>query len=174
MSIFERLWAHICENFTTYNDQVQKEIVINGLTYVFKRVSPNEISLQVFSGNDSNDFGVVFRSVVNDKEHSPCVTDKYPPKDKYEFIHIQDAVGMISTSLLGDYKEWKEMEIDSWLAGMLRNYEKLTKWRLWISTKFKELESSLLEPDWNIVAYMIREFEKKSDEIFALPSKKER
>jgi hypothetical protein len=136
------------------------------MVYAFKKASETEITLVVYYGNDHYDFGVVFRSVVNDKEHSPCVTMKYPPKDKYEFIHIQDAVGMISTSLLGDYKEWKEMEIDSWLAGMLRNYEKLTKWRLWISTKFKELESSLLEPDWNIVAAITKEIKAHSDLIF--------
>lgn len=171
MSLIDILWGRIC--YKESAEVKQKEIVIDGLTYVFKRVSPDEIALEIFSGNDSNDFGVVFKRVVNTPEHSPCVTKKYPPKDKYEFIHIQDAVGMLSTSLLGDYKEWANAYLDHWLEGMYRSYAKLATWRLWISTKFKELESSLLEPDWNIVAYMIRDFEKKADEIFVPPSKKE-
>ena len=164
MSLIDRVWSSICHGYPTvlaYN-----ECVINGFTYVFKREVSNEISLKIFHGNLGNNFGVVFRSVVNDKEHSPCVTMKYPPKDKYEFIHVQDAVGLIGTSLLGDYKEWSDAEINNWVESMLDEYGKLASWRIWVSQKFKELESSLLEPDWNIVAAITKELKAHADMIF--------
>lgn len=164
MSLIDRLWSSICQGYPTvlaYN-----ECVINGFTYVFKREVSNEISLKIFQGNLGNNFGVVFKSVVNDKEHSPCVTMKYPPKDKYEFIHIQHPLGNLGTSLLGDYKEWSDAEIHNWVESMLDEYGKLAAWRIWVSQKFKELESSLLEPDWNIVYSIIREMEDKEKKIF--------
>lgn len=105
-------------------------------------------------------------SVVNDKEHSPCVTMKYPPKDKYEFIHIQHPLGYLGTSLLGDYKEWSDAEINNWFESKRDEYRKLASWRIWVSKKFKELESSLLEPDWNIVAAITKEIKAHSDLIF--------
>lgn len=76
------------------------------------------------------------------------MTMKYPPKEKYEFIHVQDAVGLIGTSLLGDYKEWSDDSVKQWVESMIDEYGKLAAWRIWVSQKFKELESSLLEPDW--------------------------
>ena len=91
---------------------------------------------------------------------------KYPPKDKYEFIHVQDAVGLIGTSLLGDYKEWSDDSIKQWVESMLDEYGKLAAWRIWVSQKFKELESSLLEPDWNIVAAITKELKAHADMIF--------
>ena len=68
--------------------------------------------------------------------------------------------------MLGDYKEWDDAYIDKWIDDMFEGYGRLATWRLWVKTKFKELESSLLEPDWNIVAYMIKEMEEHSDKIF--------
>lgn len=129
-------------------------------------MSETEITLDVYYGNDHYDFGVVFMSVVNDKEHSPCVTMKYPPKDKYEFIHIQHPLGYLGTSLLGDYKEWSDAEINNWFESKRDEYRKLASWRIWVSKKFKELESSLLEPDWNIVAAITKEIKAHSDLIF--------
>lgn len=164
MSLIARLWEGICEGGPSI--LACHERIIGGMVYAFKKASETEITLDVYYGNDHYDFGVVFRSVVNDKEHSPCVTMKYPPKEKYEFIHVQDAVGLIGTSLLGDYKEWSDDEINKWVEGMLGDYGKLASWRIWVSQKFKELESSLLEPDWNIVYHMIREMEEMEKKIF--------
>lgn len=164
MSLIDRLWSSICKWYPTV--AAYNECVINGFTYTFKHSSPNEISLMISYNNLLNNFGVVFKSVVNDKEHSPCVTMKYPPKEKYEFIHVQDAVGLIGTSLLGDYKEWSDDEIKDWTEGMLVEYGKLASWRIWVSHKFKELESSLLEPDWNIVAAITKEMKAHADLIF--------
>ena len=166
MNLIDRLWERIANKDGISHFGDYKECVIGNLSYVFKRTSPTDIGLKIYSGNDKEDFGVVFKSVVNDPEHSPCVTQKYAPKDKYEFIHTQSAVGMMGTSLLGDYKEWDDDYIGKWVDGMLEDYGKLATWRIWVSKKFKELESSLLEPDWNIVAHMIREFEEHSREVF--------
>ena len=166
MNLIDRLWERIANKDGISHFGDYKECVIGNLSYVFKRTSPTDIGLKIYSGNDKEDFGVVFKSVVNDPEHSPCVTQKYPPKDKYEFIHTQSAVGMMGTSLLGDYKDWDDDYIGKWVDGMLEDYGKLATWRIWVSKKFKELESSLLEPDWNIVAHMIREFEEHSREVF--------
>jgi hypothetical protein len=171
MSLIDRLWERITSKDVVSHAGDYKECVIGNLSYVLKRTSPTDIALKIYSGNDKESFGVVFRSVVNDPEHSPCVTQKYPPKGKYEFIHTQSAVGMMGTSLLGDYKEWDDAYIDKWIDDMFKGYGRLATWRLWVKTKFKELESSLLEPDWNVVACMIREFENKSGEIFTPPSK---
>lgn len=166
MSLIDRLWERIAnkDGMSHYGDY--KECIIGNLSYVFKRTSPTDIGLKIYSGNDKEDFGVVFKSVVNDPEHSPCVTMKYPPKDKYEFIHVQDAVGLIGTSLLGDYKEWSDDSIKQWVDGMLDEYGKLAAWRIWVSQKFKELESSLLEPDWNIVAAITKELKAHADMVF--------
>lgn len=164
MSLIDRVWECICEGRQSI--LACHERIIGGMVYAFKKASETEITLDVYYGNDHNDFGVVFKSVVSTKEYSPCVTMKYPPKDKYEFIHTQSAVGMMGTSLLGDYKEWDDDYISKWVDGMLEEYGKLASWRIWVSKKFKELESSLLEPDWNIVAHMIREFEEHSREVF--------
>ena len=166
MNLIDRLWERIANKDGISHFGDYKECVIGNLSYVFKRTSPTDIGLKIYSGNDKEDFGVVFKSVVNDPEHSPCVTQKYAPKDKYEFIHTQSAVGMMGTSLLGDYKDWDDDYIGKWVDGMLEDYGKLATWRIWVSKKFKELESSLLEPDWNIVAHMIREFEEHSREVF--------
>lgn len=164
MSLIDRLWSSICNGYPSL--LAYHECIIKGYTYVFNREALNEISLKIFHGNQCNDFGVVFKSFVNDKEHSPCVTMKYPPKEKYEFIHVQDAVGLIGTSLLGDYKEWSDAEINNWVESMLDEYGKLASWRIWVSQKFKELESSLLEPDWNIVAAITKEIKAHADLIF--------
>lgn len=164
MSLIDRVWSSICKCYPTVSEY--NECVISGFTYVVKHSSPNEISLKIYYNNLGNDFGVVFKLVVDTKENSPCVTMKYPPKDKYEFIHSQDATGLMGTSLLGDYKEWSDDEINNWVEGMLGDYGKLAAWRIWVSQKFKELESSLLEPDWNIVYYMIRKMEEKEKKIF--------
>lgn len=166
MSLIDRLWERISNKDGVSHTGDYKECVIGELTYVLKRISPTDIGLKIYSGNDKEDFAVVFRSVVRDTEHSPCVTQKYTPKDKYEFIHIQSAVGMMGTSLLGDYKEWTDEYIDKWIDDMLEEYGRLATWRLWVKTKFKELESSLLEPDWNVVYYMIRKMEEKGKNIF--------
>ena len=56
--------------------------------------------------------------------------------------------------------------IKDWMEGMLAEYGKLAAWRIWVSQKFKELESSMLEPDWNIVYSMIREMEANAKKIF--------
>lgn len=164
MSLIDRLWEGVCEGGPSI--LACHERIIGGMVYAFKKASETEITLDVYYGNDHYDFGVVFRSVVNDKEHSPCVTMKYTPKDKYEFIHVQDAVGMIGTSLLGDYKEWSDDSIKQWVESMIDEYGKLASWRIWVSKKFKELESSLLEPDWNIVAAITKEIKAHSDLIF--------
>jgi len=164
MSIIDRLWSSICTCYPTV--AMYNECVLNGFTYIFKRSSPDEISLQIYYKNLENDFGVVFKSVVETKEYSPCVTMKYPPKDKYEFIHVQDPLGQIGTSLLGDYKDWSDEEINNWVNGMLAEYGKLASWRIWVSLKFKELESALLEPDWNIVAAITKEMKEYASLIF--------
>ena len=164
MSIIDRVWSSICKCYPTVSEY--NECVISGFTYVVQRKVFDEISLKIAYNNLYIDFGVVFKSVVNDKEHSPCVTLKYPPKDKYEFIHVQDAVGLIGTSLLGDYKEWSDDSIKQWVESMLDEYGKLAAWRIWVSQKFKELESSLLEPDWNIVAAITKELKAHADMIF--------
>lgn len=164
MSLIDRVWSNICKCYPTV--AAYNECVINGFTYTFKHLSPNEISLMISYNNLVNDFGVVFKSVVNDKEHSPCVTMTYPPKDKYEFIHVQHPVGTLGTSLLGDYKEWSDDEIKDWMEGMLVEYGKLASWRIWVSRKFKELESSLMEPDWNIVAAITKDMKTHADMVF--------
>lgn len=163
MRLIDRIWSYLCHGRPTV--LVYQTRVVNGVTYYFKKVTANEIALDVLYGNEHNDFGVVFKSVVNDQEHSPCVTMKYPPKDKYQFIHVQDSLGTLGTSLLGDYKEWSDAEISNWIERLLDAYGKLAEWRIWVSQKFKELESSLLEPDWNIVYSMIREMEEKEKKI---------
>lgn len=167
MSLFDRIWTYMCHGRSTA--LVYQTWVINGVTYSYKKVTPNEIALDVFYGNDHNDFGVVFRSVVNTKEYSPCVTMKYPPKDKYEFIHVQHPVGTLGTSLLGDYKEWDDDYIGKWVDGMLEEYGKLAAWRIWVTKKFKELESSLLEPDWNVVAAIVEEM-KEHEKLIIKPN----
>ena len=86
MSLIDSVWSSICKCYPTVS--AYNECVISGFTYIFNNSSPNEISLKIAYNNLYIDFGVVFKSVVNDKEHSPCVTRKYPPKDKYEFILI--------------------------------------------------------------------------------------
>ena len=164
MTLIDRLWKCICEGGPSTLDCHER--IIGGMVYEFKKVSKTEITLDVYYGNDHYDFGVVFRSVVNDKEHSPCVTMKYPSKDKYEFIHVQHPLGNLGTSLLGDYKEWNYGEINNWVESMLDEYGKLASWRIWVSKKFKELESSLLEPDWNIVVSITKEIKAHSDLIF--------
>lgn len=164
MNLLDRLWKCICEGEPS--TLACHERIIGGIVYAFKKVSETEITLDVYYGNDHYDFGVVFMSVVNDKEHSPCVTMKYPPKDQYEFIHIQHQLGNLGTSLLGDYKEWSDAEINNWVESMRDEYRKLAYWRIWVSKKFKELESSLLEPDWNIVAAITKEMKEHADLIF--------
>ena len=164
MNLLDRLWKCICEGEPS--TLACHERIIGGIVYAFKKVAETEITLDVYYGNDHYDFGVVFMSVVNDKEHSPCVTMKYPPKDQYEFIHIQHQLGNLGTSLLGDYKEWSDAEINNWVESMRDDYRKIAYWRIWVSKKFKELESSLLEPDWNIVAAITKEMKEHADLIF--------
>lgn len=164
MSIIDRIWSYICHGRPTV--LVYQTWVINGVTYSFKKVTANEIALDVFDGNDHNDFGVVFKSVVNTKEYSPCVTMQYPEKEKYEFIHVQQPLGDLGTSLLGDYKEWDDDYIGKWVDGMLEEYGKLAAWRIWVAKKFKELESSLIEPDWNVVAAIVEEMKEREKAIF--------
>lgn len=164
MRLIDRLWESICEGGPSI--LACHERIIGGMVYAFKKASETEITLDVYYGNEHYDFGVVFKSVVNTQEYSPCVTMEYTQKDKYEFIHIQHPLGTLGTSLLGDYKEWSDAEIHNWVESMLDEYGKLAAWRIWVSQKFKELESSLLEPDWNIVYHMIREMEEKEKKIF--------
>lgn len=164
MGLLARLWKCICEGGPSI--LACHERIIGGMVYAFKKASETEITLDVYYGNEHYDFGVVFKSVVNTQEYSPCVTMKYPPKDKYEFIHIQHPLGNLGTSLLGDYKEWSDAEIHNWVESMLDEYGKLASWRIWVSQKFKELESSLLEPDWNIVAVITKEIKAHADLIF--------
>ena len=68
--------------------------------------------------------------------------------------------------MLGDYKEWSDDSVKQWVESMIDEYGKLASWRIWVSQKFKELESSLLEPDWNIVAAITNEMKAHSDMIF--------
>ena len=164
MSLIDRLWECICEGGPSI--LACHERIIGGMVYAFKKASATEITLDVYYGNEHYDFGMVFKSVVNTQDYSPCVTMKYPPKDKYEFIHIQHPLGNLGTSLLGDYKEWSDAEIQHWVESMLDEYGKLASWRIWVSQKFKELESSLLEPDWNIVAAITKEIKAHADLIF--------
>lgn len=175
--MLKKIFDHIGYSLTGNNDTTvrlyQYDRYVMQFTYFQKA---NYIFLEVFydetnritkeTKREKFTFGTILSEYTDKIDKVPCVVEKYPKKDKYTFVEIQNTYGGMGNTLWGDYKEWSDKELNKIANGIVETFLKLARWRIESKSLQEELCSAWSEPDLNIVSYVNKQLTDLYNKIF--------